>query len=288
VGEASGKCTGSTGGGSCGRGSSSGSSSNLRCRSAVGSGSSHRSGFSRLISVAGMAISDIASGEVSDFKDYAWAAGRDTFVGAVSGKVLGPLGGKILKLGGKAAGMAGKAIYEGITSMAENAMTQGMDRKGFNLGEMLLDGVLGTATGGFLDSKLAGKIGKKFGDKFGPVLDKLISKSGFEGSWLKKGLDGVAKGFNDCVAKLNKIGSDIGKAFKNGVDTLSHQFNNMMAGMQKNLQFAFAGGVDVPPNKANQYNVTKSQKAAQDNYNKQAAEGKKELEEKLNNSTFAA
>lgn len=55
--------------------------------------------------VGSMAVSDIKRGEVSDITDYMGAAARESFVGALSGAIFGPM---------EAAGLGGKMALGGM------------------------------------------------------------------------------------------------------------------------------------------------------------------------------
>ena len=76
--------------------------------------------ISGTIAVGAMAISDIVSGEVSDWQDYAMAGLKGAIEGAVSGAVLG-----IKALQG--AKLIGKMLISGGTSFLTDAISQGLD-----------------------------------------------------------------------------------------------------------------------------------------------------------------
>jgi RHS repeat-associated protein len=129
--------------------------------------------------VASQAVSDIASGEVSDFSAYAGAAARETVVGAISGAVFGPLG-PAATLGGKMAIGAGNNAFESV-------VRQILEGKGINPWTVLLDAGIGAGTAGIVDSRIAKKVAGAI-DNAAP--------------WIKKGAGKVINGIDDSANKF--------------------------------------------------------------------------------------
>ncbi|KNY27945.1 RHS repeat-associated core domain-containing protein [Pseudobacteroides cellulosolvens] len=137
--------------------------------------------------VASQAVSDIMSGEVSDFSDYAAAAARETIVGAISGAVFGPLG--------PAASLGGKMAIGAANNAFESIVRQTLEGKGINPWAVLLDAGIGAGTAGIMDSKIAKNIGKAI-DNAAP--------------WIKKGANKVMDGISDNANKVAKLAGEAG------------------------------------------------------------------------------
>ncbi|MBU3202423.1 YwqJ-related putative deaminase [Clostridium estertheticum] len=118
------------------------------------------------IGVAGKAISDYVSGEVSDLSSYMSIGARESFVGAVTGAISGPFGEiknikQIIKIGG-------------VTGGVESIIRQTLDGKGINPITVLKDAGKGILTLGLFHG--AGKLFQKASPFIKESFSKISSK----------------------------------------------------------------------------------------------------------------
>ncbi|MCB2357351.1 AHH domain-containing protein, partial [Clostridium estertheticum] len=117
------------------------------------------------IGVAGKAISDCASGAVSDMSSYMSVGARESFVGALSGAIFGPYGAfKSYK---------GMMAFGGLTNGVESLIRQTLEGKGINFKTLLLDAGFGAATAGMFHG--AGKLFQKTSPFVKKAFNKIAS-----------------------------------------------------------------------------------------------------------------
>ncbi|WLC82508.1 HNH/ENDO VII family nuclease [Clostridium estertheticum] len=117
------------------------------------------------IGVAGKAISDCASGAVSDMSSYMSVGARESFVGALSGAIFGPYGAfKSYK---------GMMALGGLTNGVESVIRQTLEGKGINFKTLLLDAGFGAATAGMFHG--AGKLFQKASPFVKKAFNKIAS-----------------------------------------------------------------------------------------------------------------
>ncbi|MCB2343365.1 polymorphic toxin type 15 domain-containing protein [Clostridium estertheticum] len=117
------------------------------------------------IGVAGKAISDYASGVVSDLSSYTSIGARESFVGALSGAIFGPYGAfKSYK---------GMMALGGLTNGVESVIRQTLEGKGINFKTLLLDAGFGAATAGMFHG--AGKLFQKASPFVKKAFNKIAS-----------------------------------------------------------------------------------------------------------------
>ncbi|MGG4147621.1 hypothetical protein ABEW34_31385, partial [Paenibacillus algorifonticola] len=214
--------------------------------------------------VVSQAVSDIASGEVSDMGTYVSTAFRETVIGAISGAVFGPFG-PMANLGGR---MAFGAVQNGF----ESVIRQTMEGKGFSFGTLALDMGIGGLTGGIMDSRLTKAIGNKIagakivktlGNAFGDSLNKMTG-------WIGNAADAVK-------AKLIRDALDIKDAATTGWKKLQNALTNKKMG--DNLVPVGSGGNvklhDSPDS------ISSSPSQHHKDFFKESEAGKKELAERL-------
>lgn len=142
--------------------------------------------------VVGQAISDYASGEVSDVMNYATTAVRETAIGAVSGALFGPV---------VAGTVLGRMAVGGGVGIFEDSASQLLQGKEFSWKEMATVGAIAFVTAGVLDPEVLG------------AGSELLTAGGKKGAeWISAGLKSAQNGYSRAVSKLKSAGSEIAGA----------------------------------------------------------------------------
>ncbi|WP_162523163.1 hypothetical protein, partial [Clostridium estertheticum] len=145
------------------------------------------------IGVAGKAISDYASGVVSDLSSYTSIGARESFVGALSGAIFGPYGAfKSYK---------GMMALGGLTNGVESLIRQTLEGKGINFKTLLLDAGFGAATAGMFHG--AGKLFQKASPFVKKAFNKVSSNISENTRIAKIALSNMEKGPKSVVLGSN-------------------------------------------------------------------------------------
>lgn len=141
--------------------------------------------------VGAMAYSDYQRGEVSSAWDYATTGIREAAIGAISGAIFGPYVG---------ATYLGRMAISGGTAAFENVLSQLIQGKEFDWGELTW----------------AAGLGSIFGAVFDPAVIKGI-RSGFRhaagavSGWVKTGVKGATTYFKETLQLWKKNGNEIAR-----------------------------------------------------------------------------
>ncbi|MFD1885223.1 AHH domain-containing protein [Paenibacillus wenxiniae] len=154
------------------------------------------------IAVGMQAASDIARGEVSDFGEYATTALRESFIGAVTGAIFGPLG-----AGGAIASKMALGAAENAISDVASQMLQGKSLSEVDWKSVGLSAGLGAATVGVVNSKA----GKAVGEMIGNGVTKVTPQA------IQDGFKAAGEGFSKAVNQLGESGSRLGQKISNGL-----------------------------------------------------------------------
>ncbi|WP_458121854.1 hypothetical protein [Paenibacillus sp. Z6-24] len=192
--------------------------------------------------VGAQAVSDIARGEVSDFGEYATTALRESFIGAVSGAIFGPLAPAATLLGRMGAG--------GVIASAEDIASQLLQGKKIDWNQVALSGQIGFLTAGLLDAKVLGAVGKGLksgGSKVANGVKGAGSKvaDGLAGTsqWIKNGATKAGEAASRSISKLKSTGSKLGTKIEN-LSTYANRKNYEFE-IKRVPQLQMAGGPDV-------------------------------------------
>lgn len=148
------------------------------------------------IAVGVQAASDIARGEVSDFGEYATTALRESFIGAVTGAIFGPLG-----AGGAIASKMALGAAENAISDVASQMLQGKSLSKLDWKSVGLSAGLGAVTVGVVNSKA----GKAIGGMIGEGVQKVTPKA------IQNGVKAAGEGFSKAVNQIGESGSKLGQ-----------------------------------------------------------------------------
>ncbi|MCB2343362.1 hypothetical protein [Clostridium estertheticum] len=147
------------------------------------------------IGVAGKAISDYASGAVSNMSSYTSIGARESFVGALSGAIFGPYGAfKSYK---------GMMALGGLTNGIESVIRQTLEGKGINFKTLMLDAGIGALTAGAFHG--AGKLFQKASPFVKKTFNKVSSNISENMKAAKIALSNMEKGPKSVV-----LGSNLG------------------------------------------------------------------------------
>ncbi|MCT4509029.1 MAG: hypothetical protein N4A48_09775 [Tepidibacter sp.] len=172
-------------------------------------------GIGGTAAVASKAISDIKRGEVSDTSDYMATAGRETFIGALSGALFGPFG--------AASTVSAKMILGGITNGFESCVRQTLEDGKIDPWTLGFDVGIGILTGGAFH--YGGKGLKKLASEGSPAVSP----------WLKKGASKIFNSIDNNINKFTKAGNKFGKRYLNKAQRIAKEFGEGYAQKAKNL-----------------------------------------------------
>ncbi len=200
------------------------------------------------IAVGVQAASDIARGEVSDFGEYATTALRESFIGAVTGAIFGPLG-----AGGAIASKMALGAAENAISDVASQMLQGKSLSELDWKSVGLSAGLGAVTVGVVNSKA----GKAIGGMIGEGVQKVTPKA------IQNGVKAAGEGFSKAVNQIGESGSKLGQKISGSLG--SPQLATPNGGMHMDMGSANANRMEsrsIPETEV-QRNYNKAMKEAE-------------------------
>ncbi|MBU3218117.1 hypothetical protein LL033_22130 [Clostridium estertheticum] len=170
------------------------------------------------IGVAGKAISDCASGAVSDMSSYMSVGARESFVEALSGAIFGPYGAfKSYK---------GMMAFGGLTNGVESLIRQTLEGKGINFKTLMLDAGIGALTAGAFHG--AGKLFEKASPFVKKAFNKIASNISENTRIAKIALSNMEKGPKSVV-----LGSNLGNVDE-ALGRFTKEFKKVKSGVVSN------------------------------------------------------
>ncbi len=148
------------------------------------------------IAVGVQAASDIARGEVSDFGEYATTALRESFIGAVTGAIFGPLG-----VGGAIATKMALGAAENVAFDVLNSLMKG---EKITVKSLLISAGIGALTVGVVNSKAGKAIGGAIVNGAKKVTPELV----------QNGIKKSGQAFQKSLNKLDEAGSKLASNMK--------------------------------------------------------------------------